>query len=292
MFATTAGGYPVPAGLPDDEALAEVVADQVHGGLGMVSDGVVHRVSTEADCQTIVERWRAADARAREIAGAAGVEAPLVKACLVGPATMGAGAAGVDLLRSVLQELFRAGAAVVQVTEEAGVAAAGSDHWSRLMQGVTGHVSLAILGGAIDLESKGAVVGAGFASYLFDLIAGPGNWRIAARIPGERGLIVGVADARTERPDTDAVMVWGARYAASMRGRGPERVGLAPSGGLEQLSRPVARAKLVALAEASRKAGLRGPTLARELDPMAVDARSAAMGRYEPAARQRGAAGP
>jgi hypothetical protein len=292
MFATIAGGYPVPAGLPDDEALGEVVADQVRCGLGMVSDGVIHRVMTEADCQTIVERWRAADARARETAGGAGVEAPLVKACLAGPATLGAGAAGVDLLRSVLLELFRAGAAVVQVTEEAGAAATGSDHWSRLTHGVTEHVTLAILGGAIGLECEAAVVGGGFASYLFDLVAGPDNWRIAARIPGERGLIVGVADARTERPDTDAVMVWGAQYAASMRGRGPERVGLAPSGGLERLPRPVARAKLVALAEASRKAGLRGPTLARELDPKAVDARSAAMGRYEPASRQRGEAGP
>jgi hypothetical protein len=80
-------------------------------------------------------------------------------------------------------------------------------------------------------------------------------------------------------------MVWGARYAASMHGRGPGRVGLAPSVGLDRLSRSAAGVKLTALAEAARKAGLSGSQLPYELDPRAVDARSAALGRYEPVPR-------
>ncbi len=121
-----------------------------------------------------------------------------------------------------------------------------------------------------------------FASYLFDLIHAPDDWELCARVPGTSGLIVGVADARTPEPDTEAVSIWGARYAASMAGRGPSRVGLATSAGLELLSRDVAKAKLTALAEAGRKAELPDAELAKVIDPRAIDARSGALGRYEP----------
>jgi hypothetical protein len=282
VFATIAGGYPAsPAPSADD--LRDMVCDQVACGLGMISDGTVHLVVSKGEHEAVIDRWRTAEALARELSETDGLEPPLVKACLVGPATLSALGHDAGHLRALLIELFRAGAAVVQVNEQPGVPATARDHWSRLLEDVDGHVSLAILGGALDDAGAEAVVGARFTSFLFDLISGPDNWRVAARLPGDRGLIVGVADARTDRPDTDATMVWAARYAASMRGRGAERVGLAPSIGLEGLPRPVARAKLTALAEASRKAGLAGSQLALELDPRAVDARSAALGRYQPA---------
>ena len=121
-----------------------------------------------------------------------------------------------------------------------------------------------------------------FTSYLFDLIRSPDDWNLCVRVPATIGLVVGVGDARTVDPDTEAVSVWGARYAASLGGRGTDRVGLAMSAGLESLPRDTARAKLTALAEAGRKAGLPGGELAKVIDPRAVDARSAALGRYEP----------
>jgi hypothetical protein len=49
----------------------------------------------------------------------------------------------------------------------------------------------------------------------------------------------------------------------------------------------VATAKLAALAEAARKAALPDDELVRQLDPRAIDARSAALGRAEaPPARR------
>jgi hypothetical protein len=66
-----------------------------------------------------------------------------------------------------------------------------------------------------------------------------------------------------------------------VEGRGVERVGLAPSAGLELLTRAVARRTLQALAEAAQKAGLPGARLAEAIDPRAVDARSAALGRFD-----------
>jgi hypothetical protein len=290
MFATIAGAYPPPE-LPGQDGLRQVLADQVGCGLGMVSDGSIQRVSSEGDLEPVIDRWRTADSIVRELAEADGLEPPLVKACVVGPVTLGG---GVGLLRELLVELFRSGAPVVQIDEPILVGITDMDAlrraqegWLELLRGVEGHVSLAILGGTVDAAAAESLFGAPFASYLLDLVVGPDNWRLAARAPGDRGLIVGVADARTDRPDTEAVMVWGARYAASMRGRGPERVGLAPSVGLERLSPEAARAKLIALAEAARKAGLPAEQLAREIDPRAVDARSAALGRYQPRPQRR-----
>ena len=102
-----------------------------------------------------------------------------------------------------------------------------------------------------------------FASYLFDLIRSPDDWNLCARVPADSGLIVGVGDSRTADPDTEAVSIWGGRYAASLGGRGAGRVGLAMSAGLELLSRDAARAKLAALAEAGRKADLSNEDLAQ-----------------------------
>ena len=93
-----------------------------------------------------------------------------------------------------------------------------------------------------------------FGSYLFDLIAGPDNWRLVADAPAACTVVVGVADARTTRPDELEVMVWAAHYAASTQGRGLERVGLAPSTGLEYLPRDRAKAKIEVLGRAARHA--------------------------------------
>jgi len=131
-------------------------------------------------------------------------------------------------------------------------------------------------------------VAAPFGSHLVDLVSGPDDWRAVARLPGERGVILGVADLR-RASDTLEVLVWAARYAASMHGRGVARVGLAPSVGLERLDRATARDRLSALAEAAALAALPPDELVKHVDPRSIDSRSAALGRWEPRpARDRG----
>ncbi|MBA3779192.1 MAG: hypothetical protein H0X16_07840 [Chloroflexi bacterium] len=103
-----------------------------------------------------------------------------------------------------------------------------------------------------------------FSSFLFDLMAGPENWRLISQTPGSRGIVCGVADARNTKPDEEALMIWAARYAASTAGRGLDRVGLAPSAGLEYLPRDRARAKIRALGAAAEKASTSDPRALRE----------------------------
>jgi hypothetical protein len=81
---------------------------------------------------------------------------------------------------------------------------------------------------------------------------------------------VGVADCRPGKRDVEPVLVWGGRYAASMGSRGLERVGLAPSAGLDSLPRERALATLRLLARAASTAGLPNPELRRALPKRAL----------------------
>lgn len=311
MFATVLGPYPRPldSAATDVELLTRVLADQLDSGLGMVSDGVVRTTTgaTAADLEMVVDAWRRASDTVRDLAGGmdAGLEPPLVKACLVGPYSAlranhpGESAAArrretlsmAEAVHAVVEELFRAGAPVVQLAEDAltGIGAGeieerelAAEALRRATDGLSGHLSLSVAGGDADAAGAALFFDAPFASYLFDLIRGPDNWRLITQAPRDRGIICGVADTRPGRETDEAVMVWAARYAASSNARGLERVGLAPSAGLELRPREEARSILASLAEAARKAGLPGPELAGEIDPRAVDARSGALGRYDP----------
>jgi methionine synthase II (cobalamin-independent) len=305
VFATLAGSYPT---VPDG-GLGDVLADQLDAGLGMLGTGTI--VDATVDPGTAIASWRQADAIVRGLVAESGLEPPVVKVCLVGPYSAGrrvepdrpeGGARAqathdaVDILNRELRGLFDAGVAVVQVQEDAltrvergmlAERALVADAFAGLLDGVTGHVSLAITGGNADQVGAATLFDAPFASYLFDLIAGPDNWRLIADAPGDRGIICGVADTRTHAPDAEAVSIWAARYAASLGGRGLQRIGLAPAAGLEALPRDVARSKLAALAEAARKAGLPDDELLPQLDTRAIDARSAALGRYDKGAGAR-----
>jgi methionine synthase II (cobalamin-independent) len=194
-----------------------------------------------------------------------------------------------------LRALFVAGAPLVQV-EEDGLAAIEADDRAAhrlaidalvgLMDGVAGHVSLSILGGDASGAGPEVLYAAPFSSHLFDLILGPDGWRAARLAPRERGLILGVADCRTTIPEHVPVAVWAARYGASMGARGTERIGLAPSAGLEHLPLEVARAKLRRLAEAAAVAGLPVEAM-REAMPKEVLTRGAPPG-LAPVPRKRG----
>lgn len=241
-----------------------------------------------------VADWRFADEAARDATSERNLEPLPVKACLVGPYTLARLSDPGDLSRETLtmalaealghevRALVDAGAPVIQIDENALTMIGRADDserklasraFSRLTEGVRAsrsHLCLAVTMGSAEHAGPDVLYGSPFASYLFDLIAGPDSWRVIAYAPRERGVICGVADARGPTPDHEPVMVWAARYAASMNGRGPDRVGLAPSAGLEHLPRDKARAKITGLAEAARKSGLSRQELRGELDPRSM----------------------
>jgi hypothetical protein len=271
MFATIVGPYPHPDGLDDESALRLALADQLEAGMGILADGAA-TPDSEA-----VAAWRRADALARTLATELDIEPRPVKARLLGPFAAGA-RAGTDRRRrrraamaaaeagnAEIRALFSAGSALVQVEEDDLIAIAAHDETARrlaidalqtLIDGIDGHVSLSISGGDASAAGSEILYAAPFSSHLFDLIFGPDGWRVARQAPRERGLILGVADCRRAIPDDVPVSVWAARYGASIGARGLERIGLAPSAGLERLSPEAARGKLRALAEAAAVAGL------------------------------------
>ncbi len=305
MFATIIGPYPaIPGASSEEERLAAALGDQWDAGLGLLTDGRVHRVVGAPG--PVVGAWRAADEVGRRLAMEDGLDAPLVKACLVGPWTMGDGdparvRAAAVALGGAIDALFEAGAPVVQLTEPLvgsidGTDVAAIDRLAEVLDRLAspvagrGHLSLALAGGD-PTRVPPERFALGFSSYLFDPIASPDDWRACTRMPEAAGLVVGVVDPIPGRPGAREVGVWGARYAASMGGRGPARIGVCPGAGIERLHRDDARAVLELAAEVARAAALPDRQLVQELDPGVIDARSAALGRGELRPRRRDGTG-
>lgn len=314
MFATLAGLYP-PIDGPVEDALRGTLADQLEAGLGMVADGRIHRLERDADVDAVVAGWALATELVADLAAgladaddgpdgvadAAEPAVPPVKVCLAGPLSLATAAdpaaldGAVTRVRAAIGALHAAGVAVVQIDEpwsrtpdaatDAGRERAAAT-WAATLDGVTGHVTLALPGGGPTALGVEPLVAAPFASHLVDLITGPDDWRVVGVLPGERGVILGVADLRPGRRDDKEVLVWAIRHAAAMHGRGLARVGLTTSAGLERLPRTDARERLAFLARTAQLAKLSGAALAQQLDPRAVDARSAALGRWEPRPRR------
>lgn len=184
-----------------------------------------------------------------------------------------------EALNHELRALAEAGCAMVQVDEPAAVRVGGSpaerlrftEAGRRLLDGVGTHVSLAILGGDAEAAGPETIFAPPYASYLFDLIDGPDNWRLIAQAPGERGIVCGVvppARLLTIGPET---IVWAAHYAASTGGRGLDRVGLATTGSLAGLEWPDALERLELLGRSVAMAGQTSPEeLGKALDPRAT----------------------
>lgn len=296
MLSLLAGLYPP---LPGDDAtrLRSVVADQREAGLGVVADGRIHDPRTEGAAEVAAALDALVAARDAETDAAPGSEPaeepPLPAIALLGPLSSGAEP---DVVRAAIAAAVGAGAGIVVLHEPfllTPAAAAEGERaravaaWCAALDGIAGHVMLAAPGGGIAPVGAETLAAAPFSSHYLDLVHGPEDWRLAALLPPERGLVLGVADPRTERPESTAVLLWAARYAASLGGRGPARVGLAPAGGFAALPRDVARGKLRLLAATVRLAALPPEEAARRIDPRAVNARSAALGRVEPAPRPR-----
>jgi hypothetical protein len=330
MFATLAGGY--PAADPGDGAagsrldrLRMLLAEQVEAGLGLLADGWIDRSDPldavglallppgasvpRRERPLLVDAWTTA----QDLAG----DLP-VKQCVPGPYSLGRrfGGAGeplraeltlalADVLAGELADLAAAGCPFIQVDEDGAVAIGPdpaerrlfSDAQARLLMGLGApgerpHVSLAISGGNADTAGPETIFGPAYDSHLFDLIAGPDNWRLITRAPVERGIVLGVLDARVPELDDPSLMVWAIGYAAST-GRGEERIGIAPSGSLVALGREAARAKIDLLGEVVGIVEHRHEeAIAASLDPRAVDARSAALGSWSGGRSRRRGKGP
>jgi hypothetical protein len=306
MFSTLLGSLPFDPDRPDD--VADDVADQAGAaharleavaaleaaGLELVTDGSPAASPDEA-APTVVARWQAA-------ADASGVS---VKQALVGPwsAALRSGAdplAVAEGLRETILALAAAGCSLVEIEEADAAAIAGdpaaarqfADVHRRLIDGSEGvHCSLALTGPSLDGAAPATFFDLAYASYAFDLIAGPDNWRLIAEAPADRGIVCGAIGLAPGADTTREVLVWAAHYAASTRNRGLARVGLAnaPSApGASPPSRAEVLRRLAIVAEASRIASVEsGEEMAGLLDPRAVDPRSAALGRFAPERRRR-----
>jgi methionine synthase II (cobalamin-independent) len=290
VFGTLIGPYPSAEGSTGDDrddATVAAVGELAAIGLEPVSDGRAAREVGD-NASSVVADWRAA-AVTTEVA---------VKQALIGPFTLAEGSGGdplahAEAVGAVAAGLAEAGCPLVEIEEPEAVSAARDDATAarledalRRLTDVVGdrvHLSLVLTGGNVDALGASRLFDLPFASYAFDLIAGPDNWRLIAEAPGDRGIICGALDPAASSTDRPETLVWAAHYAASTGGRGIARVGLANASSLAGLTRERARAKLVALVEAARLAALQDPKeLAASLDPLAVDIRSAAVGRYDP----------
>ena len=325
MFATLAGGYPAPGtgerphSSPEDRIRA-VIAEQAEAGLGLLTDGSQRWPDPAADLgRVLIPAAQLAPRRDRPLTVdawlfAQGLAGALpVKQCLPGPYSLGRRLAPseadrtsltralAEVLAGELVDLAAAGCPFIQV-DEADAVLIGADEAERRLfvdaqagllaglgpAGERPHLSLAISGGNADAAGPETIFAAAYDSHLFDLIAGPDNWRLITRAPAERGMILGVVDATSPTADDPATIVWAIGYAAS-GGRGETRIGIAPSGGLDLLSPSVARAKIDLLGETVRLVEARRETaIGASLDPRATDARSAALGNWRSRRRKPG----
>lgn len=284
MFATLIGPFPAA----DEESGSSAAKELAALGLEPAGDGFGARVADADAGPGIVAAWRSAATSTRSA----------VKASLLGPFSAarlrgGDSIAWAEAVGAVAADLAAAGCPLVEVEEPEAVAAAADVARRRELSAALGratdvvagrvHLSLVLTGGNVDGLGAATLFDLPFASYAFDLIAGPENWRLIAEAPGDRGIVCGALDPADAADDRPEPLVWAAHYAASARGRGLERVGLANASSLASLPRDRAIRKLAALAEAARLASLEDPhELAASLDPRAVDARSAALGEYRP----------
>lgn len=320
MFAMLSGSWPRAAGeVPDVDALVrDAVAAQAHAALGFVTDGHVRwadppaavlaalAVGDTGPAGMLLRAWGATAAAASAVGVPAAQAVP-------GPYTLGRRESSrpaaareertmrhATILAGELAALAAAGCPLVIVEEPAAVGI-GTDPAERvlfadaqreLLSKVEAlpafHAMLAVTGGDADVAGPEAIFAAPYRSYLFDLVAGPDNWRLVRAAPPERGIVC--AAMRVEAAggeDQVPLLVWAARYAASAGGRGLDRVGLTNGTPLHGLDPATARAALEALARAAQLAAM-PPDLAVQagLDPRTVGSRTAALGAAPPRPRR------
>jgi methionine synthase II (cobalamin-independent) len=275
MFSTLLG--PLPA-----IAIADIEAT----GIELLATGAPP-ASGDEEPASVVAAWRAVgDASERA-----------VKQVLAGPYSAGRDgprdrpAELAERLRATILALTEAGCPFVEIDEPDALAitlvpgerARFVNAHRRLVDGLSGvHVSLALSGGNLDGAGPATFFDLAYASFAFDLIAGPDNWRLIAQAPGDRGIVCGALDPSAGGDETPELLMWAAHYAASTQGRGLDRVGLANAPGLATLEPDVALRKLRRVARAATLAGTDPQAAAASLDPRAFGGRRNRPGRIRP----------
>lgn len=322
MFATLLGGLPRPPLEASEDPVAVAVRAQEEAGLEPITDGRLEDPSfARLGAALLADAIGSADAGVapERVRGGEGVTVEgwrlaatlterAVKQALPGPYTLGRTLADhaeasrigdrrtltvalAEALRREVEALAAAGCPLVEI-EESEAHQIGSDDAERelfrrahrgLAEGLTGtHLSLSIVGGAAAGAGIETVLDAPYASLAVDLITGPDDWNLVTRLPGDRGVIVGV-QAGGEKDQSNEEMLWAVRYAASTRGRGAVQVGIGSAGSWANLTWEAALRKMRRLGEAARLASMPpSEELARSLDPRAVSSRRAALGHDAP----------
>jgi methionine synthase II (cobalamin-independent) len=274
------------------EQLPSLFGELAGAGLELLATGALPS-AVDADPAAVARDWLSA----------AGATDRPVKQVLHGPYSAGRDgprtrpAAVADGLRATIDALVDAGCPFVEIDESGALPIAVDEAERRrfvdahrvLMDGRSAlHVSLALTGGNFDTAGASTFFDLPYASYAFDLIAGPDNWRLVTATPGDRGVVCGALDPRVGGDESPELLVWAAHYAASSNGRGLERVGLANAPSLAELPWSVAIGKLSRLAEGARIAGIDSPReMASLLDPRAFRQR-----RERPRSSRGGVAAP
>jgi len=277
MFAMLHGALPA---LPGDNPLRAIVGAQLEAGLELVTeagallpdrDAAILGALETGDTGPrglIVRTWLETAETVRLVAGEG--SSVSAAATITGPYSLstrtgsGDGAAIGEALAGELVALAAAGCPLVVVDEPEAIGI-GADEVARasfqaaqraLLPGDPPlHAMLALTGGSAWAAGPETILEAPYASYLLDLIAGPDNWDLAREVPGDRGIVCGALRAPSV-DDQASLLVWAARYAASMRGRGIERVGLANASPLGSVEPAAVRAALAALGRAARFAAM------------------------------------
>ena len=285
MFGTLLGPLPRPPVAPDapPEAILDAILDvQLAAGLEPVTDGGWPLVRDDP-----VAAWRGTAARtATDDEGRPRRPVHLGRPASAARSSRGAGGSPTWPRRAACSvEVHEPGA--VGIGDDPAERARFRDLHERLADGWSGvvHLSLAITGGSAEPAGAETILSAPYSSLAVDLIDGPDNWRLVRAAPLERGIVCGALDTTEGSDDAKELLVWAVSYAAS-GGRGIERVGLATAGSLAALPWASVVRKLERIAEAVRITNLPSAERLAALDPRAVDIRSAALGRYDPAAKR------
>jgi methionine synthase II (cobalamin-independent) len=274
MFSTLLGVLP-----PREPASREgVLRDLADVGIELAATGEPPARPDDRP-EDVVAAWRAASAA---------VDVP-VKQVVAGPYSAGRDSGAgrpvelAEALQPTIAALAAAGCPFVEIAEPDALAIAVVEGerrrfveaHRRLLDGASGiHVSLALTGGNLDAAGPSTFFDLAYASFAFDLIAGPDNWRLIAVAPADRGIVCGALDPKPAGDEAPELLVWAAHYAASTAGRGIDRVGLANAPSLGEVPWDVALRKLRRVAEAGRMAGLRSAEeLGAVLDPRAFGGR-------------------
>jgi methionine synthase II (cobalamin-independent) len=274
--------------MPPDPALAgATAADRIRAtvveleaaGLELVASGEPLDLAAQPDPAGAVEAWHLA---------ASVVTKAALKQVLPGPYSAGrdgarSAEAWAETLNPTIAALAEAGCAFIAIDEPDALAISVVaserrrfiDAHRRLTDGITGvHLSLTLTGGNVDEAGAATFFDLPYASFAFDLIAGPDNWRLIAAAPGDRGVICGAMPATPGGDTNRDVLVWAAHYAGSTGGRGLARVGLANASSLAGLPRAEALSRLAIVADAARIAGAPPEEIEGLLDPRATGRRA------------------